>query len=471
MDKHVRVHRLLIAAALCCLAGQATAGNFYFPSTRWIMLSSPWSPKSYEECQALSQEFSEITRELNAQHEECLQGAPQDQPGGGPICSRTSCQALHTARDSATKKSSEEGQTCRQRVSAYLESKRREEAEARKRQEEAERETREEDTRRAKRDQERAQDETKRKADRDRRDREYKDEQARRDREDRERDARRDAERREQEAREKAERQAQEAKDAARYQRDVLRAQMEAKQREKDKGDQAAYEKELEAMRALKAGGIAGRVTLSKNPFETAARLGAREMDREFLDAGLDASLPFGEQKHDIRHDASAAAVNVMQSVALRPNPFAKEVSKTAMHGVQTIQRKVLGEMDKAAQAIEEFGRDDAAASRGTGPVFRPASPPPSHSARNPFSPPTPATTYQDPDTRVTLEVPSGHVLYRAPETNRLTAVSYAQVSESSISGDRPELGEKGCSATGVGIVTPECEKKRRAKANPFSAK
>ncbi len=34
--------------------------------------------------------------------------------------------------------------------------------------------------------------------------------------------------------------------------------------------------------------------------------------------------------------------------------------------------------------------------------------------------------------------------------------------------GDNPKLGEKGCSTTGVGIVTPVCEKKRRAKKNPF---
>jgi hypothetical protein len=48
--------------------------------------------------------------------------------------------------------------------------------------------------------------------------------------------------------------------------------------------------------------------------------------------------------------------------------------------------------------------------------------------------------------------------------------VDYAQMTDSSPSGDRPELGEKGCGATGIGIVTPECEKKRRLKANPFSA-
>jgi len=76
---------------------------------------------------------------------------------------------------------------------------------------------------------------------------------------------------------------------------------------------------------------------------------------------------------------------------------------------------------------------------------------------------------YYDPDTRTTLEVPSGHVLYRSPGATQMVVVNYAQITEPPASGDRPWLGAKGC-GTGQGIVTPECEKIRRNRANPFGA-
>jgi hypothetical protein len=155
------------------------------------------------------------------------------------------------------------------------------------------------------------------------------------------------------------------------------------------------------------------------------------------------------------------------------------------MEGVHTVHRKIIGEMDRAAGEIERFGTEDNGASTTSTPAFRPSPPPRgggsdngasaysevSYPSSNPFLASTPASRYYDPETRATLEVPAGYVLYREPGTNRLTVVSYASLAAPPASGDRPERGKKGCGATGIGIVTPECEKKRRAKANPFATR
>ena len=117
---------LFLFALLTAVSVQARDLMSLIPSTRWIMLNSPFRPTSHEECNKFAQEFAEVVAQLNAQHEECLQGTPSE-PSGSEGCSKVSCQALHSARDAATKKSSREAGECRDEVSQHLAKKREEE--------------------------------------------------------------------------------------------------------------------------------------------------------------------------------------------------------------------------------------------------------------------------------------------------------------------------------------------------------
>lgn len=127
----------------------------------------------------------------------------------------------------------------------------------------------------------------------------------------------------------------------------------------------------------------AQRIALAKDPLETAMRLGAREMDKQLLDAGLEASLPMGEPKHDGYYDLIAGGTSLADSIALRSNPFAKEISKLALHGVETIHRQALGEFDRATRDIANFEQEDlrASANQSAANQFRPS--PPSRFSRD----------------------------------------------------------------------------------------
>jgi hypothetical protein len=168
------------------------------------------------------------------------------------------------------------------------------------------------------------------------------------------------------------------------------------------------------------------------------------------------------------------AGVDVVQSVAMMSNPFASEISKQSFSGIENIQGRALGEFDRASESMASLGREEPKSLYGPVPVLRFT---PSHSGgvgypdANPFVNPAPVITYQEPESRQTYEVASGHVLYRTPETGRLSVVRYSNVDVTTSGGDQPDLGEKGCSTTGVGIVTPECEKWRRARVNPFASR
>lgn len=463
---HCRSIWILGTTVLTCLAGQASSAPF-IPSTRWILLGSPLFPTSHEECRALSQQFSEIIQQLSADHDACLQDAPKDDHASGG-CSKASCQALHTARDEAQKKSLREAQTCSARVSAYLDEKRREAAEAERQRSTAQREAREEDTRRARRDQERAQDEARRKADEERRERERVSE-----RDQRERDARNDEERRARDLADARKRDELEARLA------VLREKQTAEQHQRSKVDRATYDRLAKELTTLKNAGnkISTAIEFAKNPFAAAAEKASNSLSSAVTGAAIDAMLP-GKEGSNSRYDAVAEVVDAARTRALSGNPFAEKISGAAMEGVRKIHGKLLGELDQAGADIKNFGREDASASRSKAPVVRAvptspsgggaAAPSISYSGRNLFAENPARGNYYDPDTRVTLEIPSGHVLYREPESRRLIVMNSEEVGTSAPVGDNPKLGEKGCSTTGVGIVTPVCEKKRRAKKNPF---
>jgi hypothetical protein len=102
---------LRITVSLCCLflAVSLSTAQYFIPSLRYTILSVPLFPTSYDECSALDKEFDREVRELHTQHEQCLADAPREESSEGGTCSKTSCQALHTTRDDAGEKRSQEG--------------------------------------------------------------------------------------------------------------------------------------------------------------------------------------------------------------------------------------------------------------------------------------------------------------------------------------------------------------------------
>src|SRR4051812_47965528 len=135
MKRKLCVAGLTVLALTSSRAAEAGFGDLV-PSTRWLTLGSPYAPKSYAECDDLRQSFQEETSGLSAQHDACLQGAPQE-PAGSAGCTKLSCQALHTARDSARRRADEQTGLCRQRVGEYLAEQRAEEQRQRKAEEAA----------------------------------------------------------------------------------------------------------------------------------------------------------------------------------------------------------------------------------------------------------------------------------------------------------------------------------------------
>lgn len=102
---------LRVTVSLCCLflAVSLSTAQYFIPSLRYTILSVPLFPTSYDECSALEEKFAREVRELHTQHEQCLAGAPREESSEGGTCSKASCQALHTARDDAGEKRSQEG--------------------------------------------------------------------------------------------------------------------------------------------------------------------------------------------------------------------------------------------------------------------------------------------------------------------------------------------------------------------------
>jgi len=60
-------------------------------------------------------------------------------------------------------------------------------------------------------------------------------------------------------------------------------------------------------------------------------------------------------------------------------------------------------------------------------------------------------------------------VLYRAPGTRKLRVVRLSASERIPSSSDRPEAGADGCGPAGLGVITPECERKRQTTNNPFA--
>ena len=476
-------------------------------------MSSPWSPTSHAECTALQQEFSQEIARLNAQHAECLQGAPGEDELNRGSCSKASCQALHTAIDQASEKSSAELGTCRERVHAHLAQVCEEERRQQMAEEQAKPAEREESARTAKREAEQQRDERDRKEqdvqrDRDRKERDARDQretQARREQEARERTEpeKRESERLEAQAKADRNKQRQAAAAHARVvilprperpaEREAIRAGEKGEHTKQD--DPSLYERLVKESKSI---GTTAKILSARNPFDKAPQVGAREMDKKLLDGGLDMALPLAQEKHYSTDESAAGAANVAESIAQRSNPFSKEGAKIAIHGVENIHRKVLGELDQTTQDIARSGNEDsrnAGTSSSQTAVARASVPSSSSGASVPI-PPAPrensaarnddsawastatdtsnnpfdangSTTYRDSAGGRTYDIPSGHTLYRSPTTGDLSVVEQTQA-QSLSDEDKYENGKLRCSAAGKGRVVVECEKRRKA-TNPFA--
>lgn len=506
---------LFLFAILTAASVHARDITSLIPSTRWIMLNSPFRPTSHEECNEFAQEFAEVVAQLNAQHEECLQGTPSE-PSGSEGCSKVSCQALHSARDAATKKSSREVGECRDEVSQYLAKKREEET---RRQQAADKSAREDAKQAAKDEAERLKNE------RDRKDQDAKQERGRKARdvreaaESRERAAQDGRERAEHGKREK-ERQAIEAKaeresaerakrdtalDQARASREkelaVARPREESAKLERDRKEQSVYFELVQKLKAAKEMAEAA-VEFAANPFEKGAAMLSDGIASALVDKGLDIAAPIGPEKEDPRYEAIAAGVDEVRSKALENNPVADKISGLAMEGIHKINRQVLGQVDELGKQVEGILQDDGAQTSRSTLTYRPPSPTatatsaagreakPSADDRNPFEPQsetdrvalanpsspgrvnpfeneTTSPTYDDPDTGRQYSIPAGHTMYRNPSTGKLSVLEENRV-EQSTDADRVVDGQIRCSPSGKGRIIVDCEKRRKLK-NPFA--
>lgn len=505
-----------------------------FPSTRYLILSSPWRPTSNDECSALQQEFSAEVSGLTGQHQACLADTPAD-PNEGGSCSKASCQALHSAMDSASRKSSAETSLCRQRVGEYLAAQRQEAEQRRKTAEAAEREAkdreREDAARKAKTEADRQKDDKSRR-DRDaERDRDRKAQEARDQRDRQEADARQTKDKAEREAarvkadKESADRasadkearnQARAAQDAAdqarreseralaqaRYEAELAHVRETAAKVERENKEQALY---LDLVIKLKDG--KDKVSMTKefieNPFKKAAEMAGDAVVGKLVDKGLDLAAPIGPEKEDSRYEAVAAGVDAARGTALGGSPAADKISGAALEGINKINRQVLGQLDDLGKQMDQIGKGETR-SAGTTPSTYSPSPPPRTSGGEVVRPRAAAETpnpfrRETNNDRVAAASPEGMPTvnpfvkrgggstYDDPDTGRTYSIPSGHILyrnpgtgalsvvedaqvRRSSDDDWMEDGQPRCSASGKGRVLAECEKRRKTK-NPFATK
>lgn len=479
---------LIVAMVAAVLAGQPAAATDYMdliPSGRWLTIRSPWAPESYDECGDLQQSFAAEIEELSAQHGACLEGEPQEEPGSAG-CTKASCQPLHSARDSARTRMTEETAVCRRRVAEHVAK------EARDRQK-----AEEEQARRAQR---------------------AAQAQAEEDEAERDRAA--------QDAAAETERESFERGDDI---GETTEPQGEAADSEPERadggGEQAprqplnALDRTFATLKLARAAELAAKAAaeLGSNPFEgaqaKAATILGRQVDKTLLQKGLDLAtpeLPATGGDPDLKriHGVARAA----QRQALGPNPFAKAIAGLAVSGVEHLQQKVVGETAALADQIASVeigtaGTDGPhAASLQPGrapsgvmptvaplPAGDPANPfakasspaalddlPPGGSSGsdrvhtavledqdmggvrrdnpdNPFAHPAQPVvpTYFDPASHTTFSIPPGSALFRDRKSGTLEVIAMPSADKRYGDGAR-------CSADGLGIVTPACEAERR---------
>lgn len=477
-------------------------------SSRYLTRSSPFSPTSHEECEALNQEFAQDVRMLTEQHAQCLSDAPHEQTSEGGTCSKLSCQPLHTAMNSARARQGDEVKKCSTRVNEYLEEKRRKDEAARREASEAERV--EHDRSRAK-DRE-VQEETERNT------RAQKAEEKRQQRELVERERLKAEER---------ERQAAEFKRQA-YIAGVLQIAQQVKQEWHDRlrtgvpDVVADISRFVEASRSM----LAPKGSLSMPEFVGAAdKLVERaENVRAWITSPLhtvtdqirsDAIrmvLAEPEQKQtDERLSAMFHSVKKMKEIAHEQNPFAKTISAQALTLIERQFNSALGELNRLEAQLGTFQKDQLTTNHG--PLVNPfkLKSPQSHvttmapftnpfaagpdtvaqdtliavekqdPSANPFRSRQAAITRDSPSTseststsRLRNESPStasplsaspdknAIVRYRDPATKQVSTKRLIDLTPSA-KGDSPTSSY--CSPDGIGIITEKCETLRREHA------
>jgi hypothetical protein len=489
MERALFLLALVLIAAPAAQRGAAAAEFIsLIPSSRWLTLGSPWAPKSYDECNELRQSFGAEIELLSAQHDACLEGAPQEESGSAG-CSKLSCQPLHSARDSARGRMSEQAALCSRRVAEHLADERAEEEQDRRRAERAQaRRAEEESAQRAEQEQ----------ADRDRL---------------------------AQEETEAAERAARERDDAVgRHRQDVDREREMTEHSERASDGQSpspawgALDQIEQTEQMAESGILAGRVAaeLGSNPFEgaqaeAAIELGARA-DATMLGEALDlATGDFGPAQSDPGLDRAHSAAERAHAEALGTNPFAKAISGLALSGVEHLQNKAIGETVGLTEQVASIGIN-APETENTRPATMQASPLPAGKdpaasqgraadPANPFAKPLLTTsrdeqqahagggsrgrvatleaddgvsgrrenpdnpfarraqlmssTYYDPISRATFSISPGSTLFRDGRSQTLKVIPMPSAERRYGDGAR-------CTADGLGIVTPACEAERR---------
>lgn len=323
-------------------------------------MSAPLFPTSYEECDDLAREFDEEFRTLHAQHEACLADAPDDEIRLGGTCSKSTCQALHTAKDRVGEKRSEEVGICRARVGKHLAEQRRRDERDRRAAEEAEQDRRD----RHRRDQER----------RDQARQQERDRQAEREEIERKRQAEKDRD-------EHARRDAQDRANRARYQAEALRqahiravaqtaGRLKANWQERLRSGLPDVASDLssfmQVVRSVARGDGSHSVSdlltaadalaeraqtayaLVTSPFQTFSdQITADAIDMVRADSAY--------QRNDPRVQTIFRGIQQVNEIVHDKNPFTKTISSAAFEQIETHFKNILGELEHLETDIGSF--------------------------------------------------------------------------------------------------------------------
>ena len=490
------------------------------PSSRYHYLSSPISPTSAEECTALSAEFAEETSELNAQHSQCLEGSPNEGSNGG-TCSKSSCQALHTALYEAQRKGDEEGRVCRDRLGMYLAEKRKE-AE-RQRADDAER-----DRVRQERDKSEAdRKNTNERTERDRRASEKKtdeDRQAAKDRADKsardtEEKAARDTQKRAEQERRIAEARRQAYRMAVVNTASNLKSTWQQRIRSgvpEVMSDTSSFMKIVHEMFRGEGSRSLAEVVVAADTLAERAETAYAWItspvqtfsDQVTADAIQLVKSQGDFQQNDARVHTIFRGVKKLNDITHESNPFAKAMNAAVYEQLESHFQSLLGEVENLESAIGSFDYSSKKhadqplanpfrgststlpkSAPGAGNPWRQHAEPvrqaeesrpitgasPSRESTNPFhagdsvvdvnpftrpSQTSPAIANKTPSSSASPASQDPMVRYRDPATRELSMKRLNSLPQS-LSGDN--LQQTKCSRDGLGIVTEECERRRRA--------
>jgi hypothetical protein len=474
----------------------------------------------------LSAEFAQETSELNAQHSQCLEGSPNEGSNGG-TCSKSSCQALHTARDEAQRKGNEEVRVCRDRLGAYLAEKRREE----RQRADAEREA---DAERDKLRQERDKNEADRKntnerTERDRRASEKKtdeDRQAAKDRADKSaRDTEEKAARNTQERAEQERRTAEARRQAYRMVVVNTTNNMKSTWQQRIRSGVPEVMSDTSSFMKIVQGAFRGDGSRSLAEVVVAADTLAERAEtayawitspvQTFTDQVTADAIQLVKaqgdfQQNDARVHTIFRGVKKLNDIAHESNPFTKAMNAAVYEQLESHFQTMLGEVENLESAIGSFDysskkhADQPLANPfrgstatlpkspqgGGNPWRQPAEPVtqveesrpvtgalPSRESTNPFhvgdsvievnpftrpsqtSPAMADKTNKTPSSNASPAPQDRMVRYRDPATRELSTKRRSALPQS-LSGD--DLEQTKCSRDGLGIVTEECERRRK---------